>query len=79
MALDDKPVAAATEQHEDVGVDPQDVSEKHIAEANAAAHGQITTGYESLSVWQTVKTFKMASAICFLTALTAASDGYQIS
>ncbi|KAH6697288.1 general substrate transporter [Plectosphaerella plurivora] len=79
MALDEKPMAAATEQHEDVGVDPQDVSEKHIAEANAAAHGQITTGYESLSVWQTVKTFKMASAICFLTALTAASDGYQIS
>ena len=46
--------------------------------ADAAARGQGTTGYEELSIWQTVKAFKVTSAVCFLAALSAATDGYQI-
>jgi hypothetical protein len=47
--------------------------------AEAAAQGQGTTGYESLSIWETVKTFKMNAFICFLVTFSAATDGYQIA
>ncbi|KAH7176836.1 general substrate transporter [Dactylonectria macrodidyma] len=46
--------------------------------AEAAAKGQATTGYENLTAWQTVKTFKVATAVCFAAALSAAADGFQI-
>jgi len=52
--------------------DPKD------AALNAAAKGQTTTGYEELTPWETVKTFKVATAACFLAAFSAATDGYQI-
>jgi hypothetical protein len=45
---------------------------------DAAARGQTTTGYENLTLWQTVKTFKVASLVCFAAAFSAATDGYQI-
>ncbi|KAL4907750.1 hypothetical protein BDW74DRAFT_166402 [Aspergillus multicolor] len=47
--------------------------------AEAAAHGQGTTGYETLSIWQTAKKFKMNALICFLVTVSAATDGYQIA
>ncbi|PKX94853.1 putative MFS alpha-glucoside transporter [Aspergillus novofumigatus IBT 16806] len=36
------------------------------------------TGYEHLSVMETIKTFKLASFICVAMAFSAATDGYQI-
>ncbi|KAM0425875.1 hypothetical protein ACHAPT_008813 [Fusarium lateritium] len=45
---------------------------------DAAAKGQATSGYESLTAWETVKTFKWAAATCFGAAFSAATDGYQI-
>ncbi|KAH6711365.1 putative transporter [Leptodontidium sp. 2 PMI_412] len=48
------------------------------AVADAAVQGQAITGYESLTPWETVKHFKMATAICFAAAFSAATDGYQI-
>lgn len=47
-------------------------------ELAAAAQGQATTGYEHLTIWETIKTFKMATLVCFLAAFSAATDGYQI-
>lgn len=44
----------------------------------AAAKGQGVSGYETLSLWETVKTFKVNTAYCFLVAFSAATDGYQI-
>ena len=52
--------------------DPKDVA------AEAAAKGQVTTGYETLTLWQTVMTFKVSTAVCFAAAFSAATDGYQI-
>lgn len=50
---------------------------KDIA-VEAAAKGQGVSGYETLSLWDTVKTFKVNTAYCFLMAFSAATDGYQI-
>lgn len=50
---------------------------KDIA-VEAAAKGQGISGYETLSLWETVRTFKVNSAYCFLMAFSAATDGYQI-
>ncbi|KAL4994997.1 general substrate transporter [Aspergillus recurvatus] len=47
--------------------------------AEAAAQGQGTTGYETLTIWQTVKKFKMNALICMLVTFSAATDGYQIA
>ncbi|KAH7385043.1 general substrate transporter [Cadophora sp. MPI-SDFR-AT-0126] len=47
--------------------------------ANAVAQGQALSGYESLTVWQTIWKFKMCSVLCFLAAVSAATEGYQIS
>lgn len=46
--------------------------------ADAAAKGQAASGHESLSLWQTVKLFKVATITCFAAAFSAATDGYQI-
>lgn len=45
---------------------------------DAAAKGQAVTGYEELTIWQTVKTFKIATAVCFAASFTAGTDGYQM-
>jgi hypothetical protein len=44
---------------------------------DAAAKGQLVSGYESLSVWQTVQKFKMAFLVCFAATFAASTDGYQ--
>ena len=46
--------------------------------AEAEAKGQSSSGYENLTLWQTVKLFKVATAYCFAAAFSAATDGYQI-
>lgn len=46
---------------------------------DAAAKGQATSGYETLTVWQTVKKFKAASLACFFAAFSAGTDGYQLA
>ena len=48
------------------------------AVVDAATKGQTVTGYETLSLWETVMTFKVATAFCFAAAFSAATDGYQI-
>ncbi|KAM0323486.1 hypothetical protein ACHAQA_008766 [Verticillium albo-atrum] len=45
---------------------------------DAAIKGQAVSGYETLTLWETVKTFKVATAVCFAAAFSAATDGYQI-
>jgi hypothetical protein len=45
---------------------------------DAATKGQAVSGYEHLTLWQTVKTFKIATLICFAVAFSAGNDGYQI-
>jgi hypothetical protein len=39
--------------------------------------GQIATGYETISIPQTIMKFKMACLVCFLATFAAATDGYQ--
>ena len=70
------------------GAEPTDITierretadDGHLKEASmmAAAKGQGLSGYETLTLWQTVKAFKVCTAICFLVAFSAATDGYQI-
>ncbi|SCN84051.1 probable maltose permease (MalP) [Fusarium fujikuroi] len=60
-----------------------DVAEFHVEQAMKASEvkvqaGQLSSGYESLGLWQTVKVFKVATAYCFAAAFSAATDGYQI-
>lgn len=59
------------ETHDDVN-NPKD------AVVDAAARGQAATGYEKLTPWETVKMFKISTAVCFAAAFSAATDGYQI-
>ncbi|KAF5988307.1 putative maltose permease (MalP) [Fusarium bulbicola] len=47
--------------------------------AEAVAQGQALSGYEHLTFWETVRTFKMASLVCLLAAFSAGADGYQIA
>ncbi|KAH7355901.1 general substrate transporter [Pyrenochaeta sp. MPI-SDFR-AT-0127] len=48
------------------------------AAVDAAARGQAVSGYEALTPWETIKTFKRSTAACFAAAFSAATDGYQI-
>jgi hypothetical protein len=75
----DKPTAVAVEMVDDISPDTLIEARPGTVAAEAVAQGQLTTGYEDLGVWQTIKRFKIASAICFFAALSAATDGYQIS
>lgn len=44
----------------------------------AAAKGQGISGYETLTIWETVMHFKFSSFVCFIVTFSAATDGYQI-
>ena len=48
------------------------------AALDAATRGQVVTGYETLTVWETIKAFKLCTFVCFAMAFSAATDGYQI-
>lgn len=50
---------------------------KHDAQDNALAQGQVESGFESLSILQTIKHFKMACLVCGMATFAAATDGYQ--
>jgi hypothetical protein len=78
---------ASTDRKEDVDTAKESIPhiEEHgtthdvkDAAIDAAARGQTVVGYETLTVWQTVKTFKVSTAVCFAAAVSAATDGYQI-
>ncbi|GFF22106.1 general alpha-glucoside permease [Aspergillus udagawae] len=55
-----------------------DAPVKGHAAVDAATRGQAMTGYEHLSVMETIKTFKLVTLICVAMAFSAATDGYQI-
>ncbi|KAE8395038.1 major facilitator superfamily domain-containing protein [Aspergillus alliaceus] len=40
--------------------------------------GQAVSGYERLGVWETIKTFRICTMVCFSMAFSAATDGYQV-
>ncbi|PSK46132.1 hypothetical protein B9Z65_5100 [Elsinoe australis] len=71
--LEDEKVAA---QHIDNTDEPHLTGKDAVHEA--AAQGQGLSGYETLSLWATVKAFKMCTFYCALAAFSAATDGYQI-
>jgi hypothetical protein len=52
--------------------------ESKEAALEAEARGQGVSGYETLTLWQTAKKFKLNVAICFAVTFSAATDGYQI-
>ncbi|KAE9579552.1 hypothetical protein CGMCC3_g4093 [Colletotrichum fructicola] len=59
--------------------DPTDNGfKKGDAAVDAALRGQTVSGYESLTIWETAKLFKVATISCFVAAFSAATDGYQI-
>ncbi|KAL4900635.1 hypothetical protein BDW74DRAFT_182470 [Aspergillus multicolor] len=59
-------------------VDTRNAPGKSEAAIEAANRGQLATGYEHLTVIETIKTFKLATLVCFAMAFSAATDGYQI-
>ncbi|KAJ1326182.1 MFS transporter SP family general alpha glucoside:H+ symporter [Microdochium nivale] len=63
---------ATAQHHDDAVLKPDEIS------ADAAAKGQLATGFESMTFWQTICTFKVATACCVLAAFSAGADGYQI-
>ncbi|KAM0421157.1 hypothetical protein ACHAPT_011049 [Fusarium lateritium] len=73
---DEKPAAPEAVEHADVnqGV----VTAEKTLSSDAAAAGQGVSGYETLTIWETAKKFKVNTFVCFLMALSAATDGYQI-
>ncbi|EEU48068.1 uncharacterized protein NECHADRAFT_31847 [Fusarium vanettenii 77-13-4] len=70
--VDEKPVPV-----EHVDNDVVTTKEKTLS-SEAAAAGQGVSGYETLTLWETVKKFKVNTLICFMVTLSAATDGYQI-
>ena len=83
MAINDEKTQHAEGQPSDIAIERQETGvDGHVgskeASAEAAAMGQVISGYEDLTVWQTVKAFKVCTAYCFLVAFSAATDGYQI-
>jgi hypothetical protein len=55
-----------------------DVVTREALGKDDATSGPIVSGYEKLSPWETVKTFKMTTFVCFMMCFSAATDGYQI-
>lgn len=45
---------------------------------DAAAKGQVLSGFEELGAIATIKKFKRAFLFCFMSAFSAACDGYQV-
>jgi hypothetical protein len=72
---DDADTTKESIQHIEEHGTTRDVKDAAI---DAAAQGQTVVGYETLTLWQTVKTFKVSTAVCFAATVSAATDGYQI-
>jgi hypothetical protein len=64
-------------QHDNPADNEHGITRKDLA-LDAASKGQGVSGYETLSLWETVKAFKVNAAICFAVTFSAATDGYQI-
>ena len=47
------------------------------AKLDAFSRGQVATGYETITILQTIKKFKMCFAVCFAATFAGATDGYQ--
>lgn len=69
----DKHVRVDSHDHVETALKHDDLA------AEAIAQGQALSSYENLTFWETVRTFKMAAAICFVSAFAAATDGYQMA
>ncbi|KAL2209240.1 general substrate transporter [Sarocladium strictum] len=65
--------AVDVHRHVETPIRPAEVA------VEAADKGQATSGYEDLTLWETVSKFKFASIYCFIAAMSAAADGYQLS
>ncbi|KAF1949814.1 MFS general substrate transporter [Byssothecium circinans] len=76
MAKDEKSPAQVVELRENV---KEDELTRNDTVTNALAKGQGISGYESLTVWETIKAFKMNALLCCLASVSAATDGYQIA
>ncbi|KAM0334537.1 hypothetical protein ACHAQA_001567 [Verticillium albo-atrum] len=74
----DQPIAEATE-HVDVSTKVDAPNPVKDLSDLAAAEGQGLSGYESLTVLQTIMKFQYLSLMCVLASLSAAAEGYQIS
>ncbi|KEY71303.1 hypothetical protein S7711_05895 [Stachybotrys chartarum IBT 7711] len=74
-SYDAQPTSIGIERQE-TAAEPHDNTKEAALEA--AAKGQGLSGYETLGIWETAKSFKVCTAICFLVAFSAATDGYQI-
>ncbi|ENH62913.1 General alpha-glucoside permease [Fusarium oxysporum f. sp. cubense race 1] len=69
----DNPTRVDSHDHVETALKHDDLA------AEAVAQGQALSGYENLTFWETVRTFKMASLVCLLSAFSAGADGYQIA
>ncbi|KAF5624687.1 general alpha-glucoside permease [Fusarium tjaetaba] len=69
----DNPTRVDSHDHAETALKHDDIA------AEAVAQGQALSGYEHLTFWETVRTFKMASLVCLLAAFSAGADGYQIA
>ncbi|KAL0944965.1 MFS alpha-glucoside [Colletotrichum truncatum] len=66
------PEIARTETANDDAIQSKD------AVLDAATKGQATTGYETLTPWETFMKFKWCTFFAFVAAFAAGADGYQI-
>ncbi|KAM5349060.1 hypothetical protein ACJ41O_008883 [Fusarium nematophilum] len=71
LAQDEKVTLGAVEHQKAPGQCPQPT--KDLA-SEATAKGQGVSGYETLGMWGTVKQFKYSTFICFIVALSSATD-----
>ncbi|KAH6950410.1 general substrate transporter [Ilyonectria sp. MPI-CAGE-AT-0026] len=78
MAPEKAEAQKPTERADHVEI-PVDVAAKHGDDfLDATANGQARTGFETLTLRETVLKFKLCTAVCFAAAFSAATDGFQI-
>lgn len=78
MASEKPETRRSAEQADHVEI-PDGTTAKHDdVVLDAAAKGQAITGFETLTLRETVLKFKLCSAVCFAAAFSAATDGFQI-
>ena len=52
--------------------------ENASADADQDMHGQELTGFEDLTLFQTLKMFKKTSLLCLAVTFTACAEGYEV-
>jgi hypothetical protein len=76
IAAVEKPPSTATN---DANVhNKRNTINRNSLNTRAAIAGQALSGYEKLTVYETVKKFKFNAFVCFMMTFSAATDGYQI-